>query len=90
MNIMKKLLPDETGTFIPVLQYLLGIGVFGFIYWLLNGILTIIIAENIHETGTIYDFTTYIWAGLIIIYLIFGGIWVIRKYNEKEYQEGML
>jgi hypothetical protein len=79
---------NNYGTFIPVLQFIAGLAVFGFIYWLLNGILDIIIGENIHETGTIWSFMTYLWAGIIIIYIIFSGIWLIRKYNEQEYMNG--
>jgi len=43
-------------SFIPALQYSIGLAVFGFIYWLLDNIRIDIIAENIHETNTIYDF----------------------------------
>ena len=88
--MIKRIVDNTDATFIPVLQYIMGIGVFGFMYWLLNGILRYFIAENIHETGTIWDFMTFIWAGIVIIYLIFGGIWVVRKYNQKEYQGDML
>ena len=85
---MRTIKQNTQGTFIPVMQFFIGLGVFGFMYWLLNGILNIIIDESIHETGTIWDFMTYIWAGLVVIYLLFGGIWMIRKYNEEEYTGG--
>lgn len=85
---MKKLKPDTEASFIPVMQFFIGLGVFGFIYWLLNGILDIFIDEAIHETGTIWSFMTYIWAGILIIYLLFGGIWMIKKYNEEQYANG--
>ena len=38
------------------------------------------------EEGLRLDLLLYIWTGAIIIYLIFGGYWVIRKYNEREYR----
>lgn len=63
-------------------------GVFGFIYWILDGILDDFIAAGVHETGTLYDLFLYGWAGALLIYLIFGGWWVIRKYNEIEYRRG--
>jgi len=75
-------------SFIPVIQYIVGIGVFGFIYWLLDNILDDFIAVGIHETGNLYDFMMYGWAGALLIYLFFGGWWVIRKYNEIEYRGG--
>ena len=73
-------------SFVPVFQYMLGIGVFGVGYWLLNGILELFIGANVHETGNVYTLMMYLWTGSIIIYLIFGGYWMIRKYNESEYR----
>jgi len=35
-------------------------------------------------TGTTYDFIMLMWKGILLVYLIFGGIWVIRRYNEQE------
>jgi hypothetical protein len=72
--------------FIPVLQYFAGLGVFGFLWWLLDGILDIFIAVNMHQSGDAYDLLTALWSGIIILYLIFGGIWLVRKYNEDQYQ----
>jgi len=73
---------------IPLAMYTVGIVVVGFAGWLINGIKDALISANIHETGATYDFLTYIWTGLFIIYLIFGGLWLIKKYNETEYQQG--
>jgi len=75
-------------SFIPVMLYGMGLAVFGFTYWLLNGILAEIVALGIHKTGTIFDFLNMMWTGAILIYLIFGGWWLIRKYNEKQYMGG--
>lgn len=63
----------------------MGLGVFGFLWWLLNGILDTFIGVGVHETGTIWDFLQYVWLGILIIYLVFGGIYLVRKYNEQEY-----
>ena len=75
-------------SFVPVMGYLMGLGVFGFTYWLMDGILDDFIAVGVHETGNIWDFLQYGWVGLLIIYIIFGGIWVIKKYNENQYSAG--
>ena len=77
-------------SFIPVLQYGIGIGVFGFVYWLLDNIQTEFIIANVHETGNIWSLLVYIWTASLLIYLLFGGIWVVRKYNEREYSGGLM
>ena len=71
---------------IPVLQYVVGLGIFGFTYWLLDGILETVILAGVHKTGSIFDYLLYFWTGCIVLYIIFGGWWVVRKYNEAEYQ----
>jgi len=56
--------------------------------WILNGIIDEFTALNIHETGNTYTLLDFLWAGVILIYLLFGGIWLVRKYNEEEYVRG--
>jgi len=73
-------------SFIPVLEYMIGIALFGFVYWLLDGIRETI--EVISLRGDTYDFLMYVWVGSLLIYLIFGGIWLIRTYTEQKYMEG--
>lgn len=72
-------------SFIPVASFLAGGMILGFVGWLLNGILDEFVAVNIHETGDIYSFITIIWTVVFVIYWVFGGLWMIRRYNEKEY-----
>jgi len=43
------------------------------------------IAAGVSETGLAYELALYLWAGVLIVYLIFGGYWVIRTYNEDQY-----
>ena len=75
-------------SFIPVLQYGIGIGFFGFIYWILDAVMDEFVSLGIHESGNTYTLLMYMWTGVLIIYLIFGGWWVIRKYNENQYMQG--
>jgi len=93
MNL-RPLTEDTTGSFIPVILYIIGITVFGFLTWLLDGIL-VIFRENpvlsaswTTEAYDVNDILWFIWYGIIIIYLIVGGIWLIRTYNEQQYQGG--
>ena len=70
------------------MQYLAGIVTFGFIYWLMNGILGEIKNTGVAVASDAYNLLLYFWSGIIIIYLIFGGWWLIRKYDEREYYSG--
>jgi len=76
-------------SFVPVFQYLAGLGVFGIAYWFLNGLLTEFINTGVSETGNTYNLFSYFWIGIIFIYLIFGGWWLVRKYNEQQYRGGI-
>jgi hypothetical protein len=86
---MKKL--DNNGSVIPVLMYLIGLMVFGFVYWLLGGILSIFRGMNIEDTTTYQagPLLWYIFYGIVVVYLLLGGIWLIRTYNEKQQQGDM-
>lgn len=70
-------------SFIPVLEYIGGMMLFGFVYWLIDGILVEL--SVISRTGTVYEYLMYLWVGSAIIYLIFGGYWVVREYTAKRY-----
>lgn len=69
-----------------IFLYLVGIVVFGFIYWLLNGMLDMIKAANVADTTTFtsYDILLYVWAGIVIVYVLFGGLWLIRSFRSQE------
>jgi len=79
---------ETVGNFTNILLYFIGLAVFGFIYWLLNGILDIIKATNIANTTyfTPYDLLIYVWAGIVVVYLVFGGIWLIRSFQKQTYE----
>ena len=70
-------------SFIPVFKYILGLGLFGFLYWLLDNIMILFIDENIHTTGTTFNIIHALWTASLLVYLIFGGWQVIRQYNEQ-------
>jgi len=87
---LRRLSDNNEGSFIPVAQYIIGLGVFGFMWWLTNGILSSFIGAGVHETGDLFDLLRYLWVGIIIIYLVFGGWWLVRKYDEIQYKGGMM
>jgi hypothetical protein len=71
-------------SFSNVLLYFIGLVVFGFIYWLLDGITDILIATNVQNTTyfTPWNLLLYVWAGIVIVYLVFGGIWLVRSFQK--------
>lgn len=61
-------------------DYVIGLGVFGFTYWLLNGILPAF--QVMSTTGTIYQLAMFFWAGAVVIYLVFGPFYFWNKLKE--------
>ena len=71
--------------YLLIIMYLIGFPVFGMIYWLLDNILTIIIPMNFQDTTNFmstFELVRYIWAGIVIVYLLFGGIWMMRVFTQ--------
>ena len=75
-------------SFIPVLEYLAGITVFGFFYWIMDGVLDALKGSGVSATGDTYNLLFYMWVGILVVYLLFGGWWLIRKYDEQQYPGG--
>ena len=77
-------------SFLPVMEYLAGLAVFGFVYWIIDDILSEIlnVGYPLMVSGQVYNLYSYLWVGIILLYLIFGGWWLVRKFNEKQYQGG--
>lgn len=75
-------------SFVPTLKYMIGLAFFGFVYWLFNNIMDELKATGISETGNVYDLLMYFWGGIVIVYIVFGGWWLVRRYNEREHMGG--
>lgn len=75
-------------SFIPIMRYLVGLAFFGFIYWILDGLLDLFINEGVHVTGTTFNIIHALWTAGLLVYMIFGGWWAIRTYNEQGQQQG--
>jgi len=68
------------------LDYFFGLAVFGFLYWLLNGIVPEFMA--ISETNAIYNLAVWLWHGSLVLYLVFGIFWLPRKLKEYDNWNG--
>jgi len=70
---------------LPVLKYAFGLGVFGVVYWLLDGIMDLFIAEAVHTSGMTFNVIHAVWTAALLVYMVFGGWWLVRMYNEDQY-----
>jgi len=75
-------------SFLPVVKYFVGLGVFGFAYWILGDIFETIIDEGVHTSGVTFNIIHMFFTGGLLVYMIFGGWWLIRMYNEDKYRQG--
>lgn len=72
-----------------VIDYVIGLGIFGFVYWILDGgFVTEIIQADIATQGDVLNLYMYIWAGFVIVYLMFGAMWLPRRINEWRENQG--
>jgi uncharacterized membrane protein YciS (DUF1049 family) len=78
---------------IPVIEYLAGIFVFGFIDLIMNDV--VLSAREAYwgvVNGTVYQpmlsltdqLGIWFWHGIVIVYLIIGAFWLIRMYTEPQ------
>lgn len=62
------------------MEYIITIPLAGLAVWLFGGILTGIKVVSLQNE--VYDLAEYIWAAVLMIFIIFGIFWIIRKINE--------
>ena len=74
-------------SFIPVIEYIAGIFVFGFIKLIMNDIVDAL--KGISVTGNTYDLSLYIWLGITVVYLIGGAFWLWKKYQTPNQGGGL-
>lgn len=61
-------------------DYLMGLAVFGFLFWLLNGILP---AFNVFNLGDyVYNLAMFFWGASFMIYLIFTPFYFWNRLKE--------
>jgi hypothetical protein len=71
---------DGGTSILYVLEYFAGFPIFGLIYWILNGILVDISVVSTNSVVT--DFSSMIWTGSLVIYIIVGALWLPSKIKE--------
>ena len=61
-------------------DYFFGLGIFGALYWFLNGILVEL--KPFALSGDVLTYANWLWAGAIVIYLVAGAFWLPRMMKE--------
>lgn len=67
------------------LDYFLGLGLFGGLYWFLNGL--IVDLKPYAEDAELITLANWIWAGALILYLILGAFWLPRVLKEWQQEK---
>lgn len=62
-------------------EYLFAIPIFGFLFWILNGILIQI--APVSSKGPLFQLASHLWVGAIIVFILFGIFWLPRKIKER-------
>jgi len=73
-------------SWLPVAEMLIGLGTFGFLYWITNGIVEYLMFVSL--TGTTYDIVVTGWNTLPFIVLFFAGIYLLMQMQKRRYSVG--
>lgn len=71
-------------SFIPVMEYLAGIFVFGFVKLIFNDVIDAV--KVVSATGDVYDLGEFLWVGIVIVYIVGGAIYLWLTYTRPAYQ----
>jgi len=77
---------NEEGSALPILAYIAGLVCFGVVYWFMNGLH--IDLRFVSLQGTPFTFIEFMWTAIVVVYVIFGAIWLIKQYTKKKYPYG--
>jgi len=73
--------PQNRGTAVfYAFDYIIGLGVMGFLWGILNLIIPAFAGISAH--GTVFEIANMIWIGVLIMYLVFGPFWFWNKLKE--------
>lgn len=68
------------------MDYIIGLGLFGLIWGILNLIYVPLTA--LKSPGDLLTIANVMWTGSLVVYLVFGAFWLPRKIKEWEYYNG--
>jgi hypothetical protein len=69
-------------SWVPVAEYFMAVGVYGFLYWLGNGIVEELLAYSL--TGNAYTFMLMLWHGSPLFVMFMAGIWLLTVMQKRE------
>ena len=74
-------------SFLPVMAYGGGLVVFSMAYYFLDPVVQAIATDS-GSSGMTHELMLFMWSAALIVYLVFGGYWMISRYNEMNYRGG--
>ena len=78
---MRGYIPQKTSVF-HAFDYLIGLIVFGFGWGIFNTVIIVFFPLAISDT--LYAYANFVWAGALMVYLIFGPFWLWNKMRENQ------
>jgi len=64
------------------LDYFLGLGLFGGLYWFLNGLIIDLRPYAMTDHPELLTLANWLWVGSLVLYLILGFFWLPRSIKE--------
>ena len=74
--------PQDTTPVVKVFDYLIGIVVFGFVWFILNDPMNVF--HSAFSSVSNGAWVQYLWSGSLIIYLIFGAFYFLSNIRDKD------
>ena len=68
---------------LPIIAFISGLFTMGFLFWLLDDIVQLF--ATVATQGDVYNLMLFLWSASLIVYLVFGGWYTIRLYDESKY-----
>jgi uncharacterized membrane protein len=78
---MQNIPPKEGTSIIFVFDYFIGLGIFGIVYGILNGVVAGV-RDSSFVSNVVVDYANMMWTGALIIYIIAGLFWLPLRIRE--------
>jgi hypothetical protein len=73
--------PSQKTSVFHAFDYLIGLVVFGFGYGIFS--LVVMAFFPLATSDSLYDYANFVWAGALVVYLVFGPFWFWNQLKER-------